>query len=63
MGGEVNLVKPVGNDIDLLVQGGVTPLETVGGVVSPVRGITTRTLTGGARAKKSIPSLMASSVA
>ncbi len=35
------------NDIDLLVQGGVTPLETVGGVVSPVRGITTRTLTGG----------------
>lgn len=31
------------NDIDLLVQGGVTPLEDVGGVVSPVRGITTRT--------------------
>ena len=30
------------NDIDLLVQGGVTPLEDVGGVVSPVRGITTR---------------------
>ena len=26
------------NDIDLLVQGGVTPLEDVGGVVSPVRG-------------------------
>ena len=37
------------NDIDLLVQGGVTPLEAVGGVVSPVRGITTRTLTGGAK--------------
>lgn len=36
------------NDIDLLVQGGVTPLEAVGGVVSPVRGITTRTTTGGA---------------
>ena len=36
------------NDIDLLVQGGVTPLEEVGGVVSPVRGITTRTKTGGA---------------
>ena len=33
------------NDIDLLVQGGVTPLE---GVVSPVRGITTRTKTGSA---------------
>lgn len=31
------------NEIDLLVQGGVTPLEAVGGVVSPVRGITTRT--------------------
>ncbi len=36
------------NDIDLLVRGGVTPLEAVGGVVSPVRGITTRTTTGGA---------------
>lgn len=36
------------NEIDLLVQGGVTPLEAVGGVVSPVRGITTRTTTGGA---------------
>ena len=36
------------NEIDRLVQGGVTPLEAVGGVVSPVRGITTRTSTGGA---------------
>jgi len=36
------------NEIDLLVRGGVTPLETVGGTVSPVRGITTRTKTGGA---------------
>ena len=36
------------NEIDLLVRGGVTPLECVGGVVSPVRGITTRTTTGGA---------------
>ncbi|MCI9444405.1 MAG: phage tail sheath protein [Oscillospiraceae bacterium] len=36
------------NDIDLLVRGGVTPLEAVGGVVSPVRGITTRTSTSGA---------------
>ena len=35
------------NEIDLLVRGGVTPLEAVGGVVSPVRGITTRTKTGG----------------
>ena len=36
------------NDIDLLVRGGVTPLESVGCVISPVRGITTRTTTGGA---------------
>ncbi|MBQ7777762.1 MAG: phage tail sheath subtilisin-like domain-containing protein [Oscillibacter sp.] len=36
------------NDIDLLVRGGVTPLESVAGMVSPVRGITTRTTTGGA---------------
>ncbi|MDE7260462.1 MAG: phage tail sheath subtilisin-like domain-containing protein [Oscillospiraceae bacterium] len=36
------------NEIDLLVRNGVTPLEAVGGVVSPVRGITTRTTTGGA---------------
>ncbi len=36
------------NEIDLLVRGGVTPLEAVGGTVSPVRGITTRTTTGGA---------------
>ena len=34
------------NDIDLLVQGGVTPLEAVGGQVQVVRGITTRTMTG-----------------
>ena len=36
------------NDIDLLVRGGVTPLESQAGVISPVRGITTRTTTGGA---------------
>lgn len=36
------------NDIDILVRGGVTPLESVSGVVSPIRGITTRTKTGGA---------------
>lgn len=35
-------------DIDRLIRGGVTPLECVAGVVSPVRGITTRTTTGGA---------------
>ena len=34
------------NDIDLLVRGGVTPLESVSGVISVVRGITTRTTTG-----------------
>ena len=31
-----------------LVRGGVTPIETVGGVSSPVRGITTKTSSGGA---------------
>ena len=36
------------NEIDLLVRGGVTPLESTAGTVSPVRGITTRTTTGGA---------------
>ena len=36
------------NDIDALVRGGVTPLESVGGTTSPVRGVTTRTTTGGA---------------
>ena len=35
------------NEVDLLVRGGVTPLEAVGGIVSPIRGITTRTSTGG----------------
>lgn len=34
------------NEIDLLVRGGVTPLESTAGVVSPIRGITTRTMTG-----------------
>lgn len=34
------------SEIDTLVRGGVTPLETVGGVVSVVRGVTTRTKTG-----------------
>lgn len=36
------------NDIDALVRGGVTPLESISGEISPVRGITTRTTTGGA---------------
>ena len=34
------------NDLDLLILGGVTPVESVGGVVSVVRGITTKTTTG-----------------
>ena len=36
------------NDIDLLVRGGVTPLENEAGIISPVRGITTKTTSGGA---------------
>lgn len=35
-------------DIDLLIQGGVTPLETLAGACYVVRGVTTRTKTGGA---------------
>ena len=35
-------------EIDLLVQGGVTPLETLAGACYVVRGVTTRTKTGGA---------------
>lgn len=34
------------NDIDLLVRGGVTPLEYESGILSPVRGITTRSKSG-----------------
>ena len=34
------------SEIDVLVRGGVTPLECVGGVVSVVRGVTTRTKSG-----------------
>ena len=34
------------NDIDLLVRGGVTPLDSRAGTVSVVRGITTRTRSG-----------------
>ncbi|MCC8077553.1 MAG: phage tail sheath subtilisin-like domain-containing protein [Oscillospiraceae bacterium] len=36
------------SDLTLLVRGGVTPLETLGGAVTVVRGITTRTTSGGA---------------
>lgn len=36
------------DEIDLLVRGGVTPLEGNAGIASPVRGVTTRTTTGGA---------------
>lgn len=35
------------NDIDTLVRGGVTPVESLGGRCSVVRGVTTRTKTGG----------------
>jgi len=34
-------------DLDLLILGGVTPLEQLGGEVSVVRGVTTRTTSGG----------------
>ena len=34
-------------DLDLLILGGVTPVEQMGGEVSVVRGVTTRTTTGG----------------
>ena len=33
-------------EIDTLIQGGVTPVESVGGICSVVRGVTTRTTTG-----------------
>ena len=36
------------NELDVLIRGGVTPLERVGGQVSVVRGVTTRTKTGNA---------------
>ena len=36
------------NDIDALVQGGVTPLESTAGVIAPVRCVTTKTTSGGA---------------
>ena len=35
------------DEIDALVRGGVTPLESIGGEISVVRGVTTRTTTGG----------------
>lgn len=34
-------------DIDRLIWGGVTPVESLGGVVSVIRGVTTRTTSGG----------------
>ena len=36
------------NAVDSLVRGGVTALECVGGICSPIRGITTKTTSGGA---------------
>ncbi len=35
------------NELDLLITGGVTPVESVGGAVSVVRGVTTRTASDG----------------
>lgn len=35
------------NELDTLIRGGVTPVEQISGVVSVVRGVTTRTTTGG----------------
>ena len=35
-------------DVDRLILGGVTPVESLGGVISVIRGVTTRTTTGGA---------------
>ncbi len=35
------------SEVDLLIRGGVTPLESVGGEISVIRGVTTRTTTGG----------------
>ena len=37
------------SEIDTLIQGGVTPVESVAGVTTVVRGVTTRTLTSGTR--------------
>lgn len=34
-------------EVDLLILGGVTPVESLGGVVSVIRGVTTRTASGG----------------
>lgn len=34
-------------EVDRLILGGVTPVESLGGVVSVIRGVTTRTTTGG----------------
>ncbi|MEG0765188.1 MAG: phage tail sheath C-terminal domain-containing protein [Pseudoflavonifractor sp.] len=38
-------------ELDLLIRGGVTPLERVGGIASVVRGVTTRTKSGAAADK------------
>lgn len=35
------------NQLDTLIRAGVTPLEELGGTVSPVRGVTTRSMTDG----------------
>ena len=40
--------RPGDSAVDTLVRGGVTVLECVGGICSPIRGITTKTTSGGA---------------
>ena len=48
--GEISLEESWSdNELDLLILGGVTPLEQSGGVVSVIRGVTTRTKTGEAK--------------
>jgi len=47
--GLTGLSRPFSNEeLDVLIRGGVTALEAVGGTVSVVRGVTTRTTTNGA---------------
>lgn len=48
LAGLTGVVQPYGdNEVDVMVRGGVTPLESENGMIYPVRGITTRTKTAG----------------
>ena len=44
----IDQIIPAGDMTGLLILGGVTPVERLGGVTEVVRGVTTRTTTGGA---------------